>query len=342
MLREGVTVYVLFVTLAKLNCISCGRLPMRLLPGTRLPVLFMRIASTRSVSPSCIRSRIIVPVRKTVKAVNKMRRVRSLVSDHRSSVGVSFGSGVGFGVATLGLRRGVGRVTSSLPRNFAVRMRGVSISVLTNNFVSLRIHKSNNASQIHGLIRGRVEPSLRGVSNVTSIGVCNNHRGTVRIRLSPSTYGTLGLAPSTVDDLLARGARRGTFINCTDRPSKGCFIRIGSPCARISSLRGVIITSNPILLGSITAIFFSVGRRADCDQIGNGSTISISLLTSSRTGLVRLSRHAIKIVSHLGRRLTPLSLSVIMRGGRTRAVRSGVSRVVHLTVINNLLTIIVL
>jgi multidrug efflux pump subunit AcrB len=216
----------LFIALTFLGYVSYKQLPVELLPGVELPVLFVRVSSQQDLDPSYVEAEVVIPLEGAISSVGGVDNIQSTVDSRQSHIQVEFKKNVNFSVTSLRLQEKINEISATLPNGFSVQVQKVDTKQFSNNFMTLQARGSGGVDRVRNVVDKDIRPDLENIDGIAAVNVYGGREKVIEIQLEPKICQALNLTPSRISSLLSQNTQEKAFIGYATEPDGTYFVHV--------------------------------------------------------------------------------------------------------------------
>jgi multidrug efflux pump subunit AcrB/ABC-type multidrug transport system ATPase subunit len=342
LLKRRITISMLFIALTFLGYVSYKQLPVELLPGVELPVLFINVSSQQDLDPSFVESEVVIPLEGTISSVGGVDNIKSNIDSRRSSIQVEFKKNINFSVTSLRLQEKINEVTATLPKGFSVQVQKVDTKQFSNNFMVLQARGSGGTDRVRNVVDKDIRPDLENIDGIAAVNIYGGRGKAIEVQLDPAVCKALNLTPSRIGALLSQNTQEKAFIGFATEPDGKYFVHVNSLYTKVSELENIVVAPGPILLKDVATVFFDLKEETSYSRVNGKESVSISLSNDSQANLIELSHRTLETIKAINEKLVSQDVEIVVQENNAETMENNINQIIELAIIGGLLAIFIL
>jgi multidrug efflux pump subunit AcrB/ABC-type multidrug transport system ATPase subunit len=332
----------LFIALTFLGYMSYKQLPVELLPGVELPVLYVRVSSQQDLDPSYVETEVIIPLEGAVSSIGGVDNMQSTVGSRQSYIQVEFKKNINFSVTSLRLQEKINEISASLPDGFSVQVQKVDTKQFSNNFMILQARGSGGVDRVRSVVDKDIRPDLENIDGIAAVNVYGGREKAIEIQLEPKICQALNLTPSRISALLSQNTQEKAFVGYATEPDGKYFVHVNSLYTKVSDLENIVVAPGPILLKDVSTVFFDLKEETSYSRVNGKESVSISLANDSQMNLIGLSHRTLEAIKVINEKLIAQDVEIVVQENNAETMENNINQIIELAVIGGLLAIFIL
>ncbi|MDR1886531.1 MAG: efflux RND transporter permease subunit [Prevotellaceae bacterium] len=342
LLNRRITISMLFIALTFLGYVSYKQLPVELLPGVELPVLFVQVSSQQDLEPSYVENQVIIPLEGAVSSVGGVENMKSTIASRQSYIQVEFKKSINFNVTSLRLQEKINEVSATLPDGFSVRVQKVDTRQFSNNFMVLQARGSGGTDRVRNVVDSDIRPGLENIDGVAAVNVHGGREKAIEVQLEPEVCKALNLTPGRISRLLSQNTREKSFVGFATELDGKYFVHVNSLYTQVSDLENIVVAPGPILLKDVATIFFDLKEETSYSRVNGKEAVSLSLTNDSQANLIELSHRTLETIKALNEKLISQDVELVVQENNAETMENNINQIIELAIIGGLLAIFIL
>jgi multidrug efflux pump subunit AcrB/ABC-type multidrug transport system ATPase subunit len=342
LLTRKITITMLFIALTFLGYVSYKQLPVELLPGVELPVLFVHVSSQQDLDPSYVETEVIIPLEGAVSSAGGVDNIQSTVDSRQSYIQIEFKKNINFSVTSLRLQEKIKEISATLPAGFSVQVHKVDTKQFSNNFITLQARGSGGVDRVRNVVDKDIRPELENIDGIATVNVYGGREKAIEIQLEPKICQALNLTPSRISALLSQNTQDKTFVGYATEPDGKYFVHVNSLYTKVSDLENIVVAPGPILLKDIATVFFDLKEETSYSRVNGKEAVSISLANDSQANLIELSHRVMDAIKVINKKLAVQDVEIVVQENFAETMENNINQIIELAVIGGLLAIFIL
>lgn len=310
--RRPVFITMIVVGLLLIGLIFLPTLPVELFPEMNLPVAVV-VTSYPGASPEEIENLITKPIEDAVSKVNNVRKVESQSQIGASLVVVQFEWGTNMDTAQIDLQRQVDRITDLLPED-ANKPLVLRINPNDQPIMIVGISGNRSLEELQRLAEDDIEPALRKLDGVASIGIIGGEKEEIQVILRPEQMQAYGLTPAYLSQMIAQSNVLFT-AGSVELGDKKLAVRFDAEFTTIEDIKRVQISlpsGGTVALADIAEIRRGFAERSQEATRNGQPLVMLSVMKTSGGNAVKVSEGVHQQIAQLQHKLPEgVTLSVI-------------------------------
>jgi multidrug efflux pump subunit AcrB/ABC-type multidrug transport system ATPase subunit len=332
----------LFIALTFLGYVSYKQLPVELLPGVELPVLFVQVSSQQDLDPSYVEAKVIIPLEGAISSTGGVENIQSTVDSRQSYIKVEFKKNINFNLTSLRLQEKVNEVSATLPEGFSVQVQKVDTRQFSNNFMVLQVRGSGGTDRVRNVVDKDIRPDLENIDGIAAVNIYGGRERAIEVQLEPEVCRALNLTPSHISNLLSQNTMEKAFVGFATEPDGKYFVHVNSLYTKVSELENIVVAPGPILLKDIATIFFDLKAETSYSRVNGKEAVSVSLTNDSQVNLIEVSHRALDAIKILNEKLASQDVEIVVQENSAETMEKNINQIIELAVVGGLLAIFIL
>ncbi|MBT9283543.1 MAG: efflux RND transporter permease subunit [Hydrogenibacillus schlegelii] len=303
--RRPVFITMVIVGMLLVGLFFLPKLPVDLFPKLDLPIAVV-VTSYPGASPEEIENRITRPIENAVGTVSRVSKVESQSQTGSSLVLVHFEWGTNMDKAALDLARQVDRVSGFLPDD-AGRPLVLTIDPTEQPILLIGLSGDRPLAELQSLAEDVVEPALRKLDGVASVGIAGGEKTEIRVELDPHRLAVYGLSPAAVAQAIGQAGFLATAggVESGDRKLAVRFDAELKDEADVRAIRVPLPGGGAVAVGDLGAVRRAPAEATQLATLNGKPFLQLSVLKSSGGNTVRVSAAVHRELERLHEKLPP-------------------------------------
>ncbi|MDR1338688.1 MAG: efflux RND transporter permease subunit [Prevotellaceae bacterium] len=342
LLDRRITISMLFIALTFLGYVSYRQLPVELLPGVELPVLFVQVSSQQDLDPSYVENKVIIPLEGAISSTGGVENIQSTVDSRQSLIKVEFKKNINFNLTSLRLQEKINDVSATLPEGFSVHVQKVDTRQFSNNFMILQVRGSGGTDRVRNVVDRDIRPDLENIDGIAAVNIYGGREKAIEVQLEPEVCRALNLTPGRISSLLSQNTMEKAFVGFATEPDGKYFVHVNSLYTKVSDLENIVVAPGPILLKDVAEIFFDLKAETSYSRVNGKEAVSVSLTNDSQANLIEVSHRVLEAIKVLNEKLVSHDVEIVVQENSAETMETNINQIIELALVGGLLAIFIL